>query len=204
MIDKAPFIPAPPRRPPKERFLTREQGRTLLDAARPIHLRLFLLIAMTTGARKGAILGLTWERVDLERRRIDFTDPEIAITKKRRTVVPVSPDVIAALRMAKETAETSFVIEYMGSSIKDIKRAFADAAKKAFLPWATPHTLKHSVISWLAEDGFTADQISDMTATHPITVRRIYRKFSPDYLEGMAASLSKTVSFSNQFAKLAG
>ena len=62
--------------------------------------------------------------------------------------------------------------------------------------------LKHSVISWLAEAKFTVDQISDMTATHPNTVRRIYRKFSPDYLEDVATSLSKTFSFTNQFAKL--
>lgn len=105
--------------------------------------------------------------------------------------------------MAKEMAQTSYVIEYMGRRIKDIKRSFNDAAEKAGVPWATPHTLKHSVISWLAEAKFTVDQISDMTATHPNTVRRIYRKFSPDYLGDVAASLAKTISFTNQFAKLA-
>ena len=45
------------------------------------------------------------------------------------------------------------------------------------------------------------EAISDMTATHPNTVRRIYRKFSPDYLEDVATSLAKTISFTNQFAK---
>jgi len=203
LIAKTPHIHVPPRRPPSEKFLTREQARALLDAAKPMHLRLYLLIGMRTGARKGAILGLTWDRVDLERARIDFTDPAMAITNKRRTVVPIGKDIIPALRVARQTAETNHVIEYMGSPIGDIKKAFAIAAKDAGVPWATPHTLKHSVISWLAEDKFSIDQISDLTATNPDTVRRIYRKFSPDYLEDMATSLDQTVSFTNQFAKRA-
>ena len=202
LIETVPHIELPARRPPREKFLTREQGRAILDAARPLHLRVYLLIAMTTGARKGAILGLTWERVNFERGRIDFTDPELALTKKRRTVVPILPDLVAALRTAQDMAQTPYVIEYMGRPIKDIRRTFKDAAVSAGLPWACPHVLKHSVISWLTEDGFSVDQISDLTATNPETVRRIYRHFSPDYLEEVAVSLGKTVSFTNQFAKL--
>lgn len=201
--EKAPRIDLPAKSPPKDQFLTREQGQSLLNAARPTHLRIYLLIAMTTGARKGAILGLTWDRVDLQRGRLDFTDPERALTNKRRTVVPIKSGTIAALRMAMEMAQTPYVIEYMGRPIKNIRRAFNEAAEKAGISWATPHTLKHSVISWLAEDNISVDQISDMTATHHNTVRRIYRKFSPDYLENVAASLEKTFSFTNPFAKLA-
>jgi len=200
-IDKAPYIDIPAKRPPRERFLTRDQARALFDAAKPMHLRLYLLIAMTTGARRGAILGLTWARVDLERGRLDFSDPEMTITKKRRTVVPVSPDVVAALSVALEYAQTDHVIEYMGKPVQNIVRSFSEAARKAKVPWACPHILKHSVISWLAEDGYSVDKIADLTATHPNTVRRIYRKFSPDYLEDVAENLGKTLSLANQFAK---
>ncbi|MBL4614998.1 MAG: site-specific integrase [Magnetovibrio sp.] len=200
-IDKAPHIAIPAKRPPRERFLTRDQARALFNAAKPMHLRLYLLIAMTTGARKGAILGLTWGRVDLTHGRLDFTDPDLAITKKRRTVVPVSGDVIAALSVALEYAQTGFVVEYMGKPLTNIRRSFSEAADKAGIPWATPHYLKHSVISWLAEDGYSVDKIADLTATHPNTVRRIYRKFSPDYLEDVAETLGKTLSLANQFAK---
>ena len=51
--------------------------------------------------------------------------------------------------------------------------------------------LKHSVISWLAEDGYTVDRISDMTGTDAPTVRRIYRKVNPESLEDMATSLAE-------------
>lgn len=201
LINRALYIEVPAKSPPREKFLTREQAQTLLDAAGPTHLKTYLLIAMRTGARKGAILGLTWDRVDLQRARLDFTDPELAETKKRRTVVPIGANLVSFLRAAKLAAETDHVVEYKGAPIKDVKKSFHEAAEAAMVPWATPHTLKHSVISWLAEDGHTVDKISDMTATHPNTVRRIYRKFNPDYLQDMASSLDEGMSIANPFVK---
>ncbi len=197
LIERVPYVELPSKRPPRERFMTRKQAQQLLEAAQAMHLRLYLLIAMTTGARKGAILGVTWDRVDMERGRIDFTDPELAITKKRRTVVPVAGEVIAALRDARRFAQTDHVIEYMGKPIRNIRRTFMETAERSGLPWVTPHILKHSVISWLAEDGFSVDKIADLTATNRQTVLRIYRKFSPEYLQDVADSLAKTMRFGN-------
>ena len=95
------------------------------------------------------------------------------------------------MAQAKEVAQSAYVIEYAGRSIKDVKKGFRLAVERAGLPaWVTPHILKHSVISWLAEDGYSVDRISDMTDTDPKTVRRIYRKVNPASLEDMAESLA--------------
>ena len=161
-----------------------------------------ILIAMTTGARAGAILGLTWGRVDMERGRIDFVDPERAETKKRRAVVPVGVPVITALRDARQYAQTPFVIEYMGKPVASITTAFRRAARDSGVrPVPTPHLLKHSVVSWLAEAGRPLDEIADLTATNRATVLRIYRKFSPEYLRGVADYLSNLPGLANAFAK---
>jgi integrase len=72
-----------------------------------------------------------------------------------------------------------------------VRRAFRAAVARAGLPaWLGPHVLKHSVISWLAEAGFPADLIGDLTETDPRTVRRIYRKVRPDALRPLAAALA--------------
>ena len=189
----APKIVIPATPPPRERFLSQEEGNRLVDGAGAAHIRLFILIGLSTGARKGAILGLTWDRVDLKRRRLDFRDPEKQETKKRRGVVRVSPELVAALRDQKQFARTKHVIEFHGRPVGDIRYGFRLAAERAGVPWATAHIMKHSVISWLAEDGFTIDQIADFTATNRQTVDRIYRKFNPDYLSDLAESLSKKV-----------
>ena len=157
------------------------------------HIRLFIRIALTTGARRGAILGLTWNRVDLQRGRIDFQDPEKVITKKRRTATPIDDQLIAALKATRQIARTDHVLEYRGKPVTKISTGFRLTTERAGLPWCSPHVLKHTAISWLAEAGFTIDQISDMTATDPNTVRRIYRKFSPDYLQDLAKTLADNI-----------
>ena len=190
---RAPGVSYPPPRPPRERFLDRRHKRRLLDAARPVlHVWLWTLIAITTGRRKGAILDLTWDRVDLERRVVDFDNPERQITKKRRGAVKIARDLAAALADARSLALSDHVIEYAGRPVADIKKGFRGAVARAGLPdWVTPHALKHSVVSWLAEDGYTVDRIADMTGTDAKTIDRIYRKVNPESLEDMADSLAE-------------
>ena len=124
---------------------------------------------------------------------MDFRDPMKQETKKRRGVVRIGSKLVAALRDQKDFARTKNVIEFHGRPVGDIRYGFRLAAERAGVPWATAHIMKHSVISWLAEDGFTIDQIADFTATNRQTVDRIYRKFNPDYLSDLAESLSKKV-----------
>ena len=182
-------LPRPP--PPREHAIDRAQAARLLAAARPFHLRLFILVAMTTGARAGAILDLTWDRVDLARGILDLRDPARGVTNKRRGVVPVDAALVCVLRQARAVARCDHVVEYAGRRVISVRRAFRAAVARAGLPaWLGPHVLKHSVISWLAEAGFPADLIGDLTETDPRTVRRIYRKVRPDALRPLAAALA--------------
>jgi hypothetical protein len=59
-------------------------------------------------AQHGAILGLTWDRVDLPGRRIDFRDPDRAAARKRRVPVSINETLAAALTEAKERATTPY------------------------------------------------------------------------------------------------
>ncbi|PHS74295.1 MAG: hypothetical protein COB59_12235, partial [Rhodospirillaceae bacterium] len=180
------IVEVPKPRAPRERFLTRVEVQRLLEATKSQHIHTFILIAMTTGHRAGAVLGLTWDRVNFEKGFLDFNDPDMPVTNKKRTTVPVGSGLLTALRDVQQFAQTDYVIEYMGKPCKSIKKAFARSAARAGLSWASPHVLKHSVISWMAENRYTADQASDLTATDVKTVKRIYRKFDPEYLREVA------------------
>ena len=190
-IERAPKIDMPYKRPPRDRYMTRAQGRALLAGAGAEHVKLFIWVGLVTGQRKGAILDLTWDRVDLKGRVLDFRNPDRPITKKRRGVVPIAKDLAAALREAKIDARTDHVIEWRGARVRDNREGFYAARKAAGLGWVTPHMMKHSVVSWLAEDGYTLDRIADLTSTDPDTVRRIYRKVNPESLREMADSLAE-------------
>lgn len=195
-------VSLPAKRPPRERAIGRVDGRRLLEGARG-HVRLFVLIAMTTGRRGNAILDLTWDRVDFRRGVIDFRNPAKGESNKRRGVSPMGPMLRGALAHAKKWAETDHVIERNKRPVKDIRRGFWWAMKRAglgtgvgraFKPAFSPHALKHSAISWLAEDGVTVDEIADLTDTDPKTVRRIYRRINPGALRGLAERLESAVA----------
>jgi integrase len=201
IIQHVPPIIIPAKAPPRDVFLTHAEAEALWRAAHSAHLKLFIHLALVTGARKEAILQLTWDRVNLESRRIDFHDPDKAVTNKRRTLSPITAETAVILAEAQKFAETGNVIEFNGKPVKDIKKGFALAAKKAGLVNVTPHVLKHTAISWLAQAGCPIERIAALTSTNANTVRRIYQKFAPEHLQEEAEILGKAVSFATKVAK---
>lgn len=191
-IETVPEFTFPPKKPPRDIIITKEEGDRLIAAAASHHVRLFIWIGLRTGQRKSAILGLTWDRVDLERGKLDFCDPTRQITKKRRAVVDImDPSLLAALRHAYDNRlkGQTHVIWYHGAPLANIKKGFAEAARLAGLPHVTPHVMKHAVISWLAEK-HSVDLIADFTATSPATVRRVYRKVNSEAMKPLAETLA--------------
>jgi integrase len=178
----------PPQPPPRERYLTRpEVARLLVNCTLP-HLKLFVILAVTTAGRKTAILELTWDRVDFERRQIKLAKGDHG--KKGRATVRMNETAYRALKQAKEGALTDHVIEYGGRPIKNIIRGFMEACKKAHLKDVTPHDLRRTAAVWLAGAGRPMDEIAGVLGhTSSSTTFRVYAKFSPDYQQESAAAL---------------
>lgn len=192
IIQNSPKIHLPQQSPAREYWITKEEYQALLaEAKKSFHLFVFISLAIGTLARKGAILGLTWDRVNFETGLIDLIDPEIRITNKRRATVPMNDTLRAVLLQAKQAAQTDHVVEYHGKPVNDIKKAFQRCAKRAGLPRVTPHILRHSGATWLAMAGIPMYEIARYLGHTDIkTTYRIYAKYSPDYLRSASAVLA--------------
>lgn len=173
-------LPPPP--PPKERWITRQEASQLIECCAAPHLRLFVMLALHTCSRKGAILELKWQQVDMQARIIQFNPPERRQTNKRRVPVPINDTLYAALKDALELAQSDYVIEYSGKRVLDIKKGFAMAAKKAALSSVTPHTLRHTGATWMAQAGVDMLMIAGVLGDSVRTTERNYIKHHPDYL----------------------
>ncbi len=172
-----PSIPTLPEPPTIEEHLSRGQAARLLLAVRPARWRymaLFVRLGIYTGARHRAILQLTWDRVDLENGRIDFRLPGEAETKKRRPNAPVSGVLLRALRVARKNATSKYVVSHRGGPLLSVKKAFAEACKRAKLKNVTPHVMKHTYISWALQNGVSVWDVSGLTATSVETITRVY------------------------------
>jgi integrase len=184
---EAPQIPAPPPSKPRDRFLTKEQRDRLLSAIDTPHVKLFAILAFTTGARMGAILDLTWDRVTAE--TIDFMPAGRDQTNKRRTVVPLNEQAKKALAEARPAALTDYVIEYGGKPVKSVKKAIAAASRRAGIK-CSPHDFRRSAARWMAEADVPMERIAQFLGhTSTRITYETYARFSPRFMADAAAAL---------------
>jgi integrase len=189
LIAKAPFIPRPAMSPPRDLRLTRQQAAMFLSSCISPHIRVCVILAMTTGARIGALLSLTWDRVNLESRIIDLNEP-FKFGSKRRAIVPINRTLMAALQEAKRGALSSFVVEWNGRPVKSVKKGLATAGRRCGLEWVAPHVFRHSAASWMAEAGISMDRIAAFLGHSDSRITaRVYARFAPDYLRDAAEAL---------------
>ena len=190
LIAIAPAITRPERPAPKDKRLTRAQAKKFLAACDMPHVRLFVVLAMTTGARMRAILDLKWDRVDFDHGVITLQDPERRLTNKTRATVPMNQTLRKELSAAREGSTTAYVISWGGHKVGSIKKALCGAGKRCGLPWVTAHVFRHSAATWLAEDGVSMLEIAKFLghADSKLT-ERVYVRFSPKFLGKAAESL---------------
>jgi integrase len=180
---------APSAPPPRDRYLTKPEARKLLDGCKQPHVRLYVMLALHTAGRRGAVLGLTWDRVDFARGRINLTVVGEKNRKKRATV-PITDQLRPELLAAQEAAQTPYVIEYAGKRVLNIKKGFAAAAERAGLEDLTPHDLRHTAAVWMAEDGVSFEEIAQYLGhSSPKVTFSVYARFSPTHLQRAAKSL---------------
>lgn len=178
----------PPRPSPRSDYLTRDQYDALLAAATVAHIRLFIVLALATAARATALLELTWDRVDFERKQIQLGDG--VRRRKGRALVPMTEACSQALLTAVKVRSSAHVIEFGGKPILRIVKGFRTIAAKAGMPWCSPHVLRHTAAVWMAEGGTPMAEISQFMGHTDIGVTaRVYARFSPDYLRGAARHL---------------
>lgn len=180
----------------RDRFLTRKEAAALLrNALREprvrLHLPLFIAIGLYSGQRKEAILSLRWSQIDLETARIDFNAPDGRRTNKRRARQPIPRKLLGHLRRArKRGTDLGFVVHENGKRLKDIKRGFASACKKADLNDVTPHVLRHTCATWLMQQGVPLWEASGYLKMTVETLQRVYGHHHPDFLKGAVEAFS--------------
>jgi integrase len=189
-LERPSYIKRPPEPKVERQRLTREQVQDLVDASVHPHARLYVVLLYSTAARTGALLGLTWDRVDFKRRVIDLRDPNILQPHKGRAVVPMTSSAYELLVEAQQVALCEHVIEWAGRPVKKVRRALERTAERAGLDFVTPHILRHSAATHMAEDGVSMEEIRQFLGHDNIeTTRQIYAIYSPDHLRKAAASL---------------
>lgn len=187
--DEEPKIELPGEGQARERFLTREEFARLYFHSSPLHLRVFLALAISTGQRGKHILALTWDRVDFRGRFVRYkpADPR---SKKRTAQIPMNDALRAVLTRAHEArGESGHVVEWNGRRVLSVRRAYERAARLAGLADAHRHDLRRTAASWAVQDGVSFEEVATMLGDTVETTRKHYAMHSPDYLRGAVEAI---------------
>jgi integrase len=150
--------------------------------------------------------------IDVDRNLIDPNQPGRTYTRKRRAIVPIARAVrpwvvgvrgkLIKYRVPLIGNEPGREGAFFERETKSVARCWKKACEEAHVSGATPKTLRHTMLTWLAERGVPSEQ-RQMLAGHSArgTTSRNYEHLSPSYLktaieevDGFFAELRKHTS----------
>jgi len=208
VLDMVPKISLPEKGTPRQRWLTRQEIAKLLRAARHEkqcgHLIRLILIGLYTGTRLTAILNLQWipnvngGYVDLDKGVIyRKAEGERVAHNKRKTPVKVPPRLLRFLRywrLADTKADEEgravslrYVVNYAGEKITKPHKAFRTIRAAAGMGEdVTPHVLRHTRATWLAQAGIDAHEAAASLGLTVEEFERTYAHASPEFQRSAA------------------
>ena len=156
-VTRVPFIPKLVEDNVRRGFFHHRDYLKLL-AVLPSYVRPVFTMAYYTGMRKGEILSLEWSQVDFASKLIRL-DPGTTKNKEPRPV-PMSAELYEVLQEQRQLRDKEFPAcrkvffnHYTGRPIKDFRKAWATACKKASLEGALFHDLRRTGVRNLVRAG---------------------------------------------------
>jgi integrase len=209
--DRQIKITLPGKETPRDRWLTRSEAARLVRRAwryREVqkgratgrrsrqHIARFILVALYTGTRAGAVCGAAFERVagagyiDLERGIFYRRPAGRKETKKRQPPVPLPRRLLAHLRRWQRLGQR-YCVEFNGASIEGVDKAFRRNAEAAGMPEVTPHTLRHTAATWLMQRRADLWEAAGFLGMSVEQLERTYGHHHSDHLKSARDALDR-------------
>jgi integrase len=181
----------------RTRFLSdQERGRLLAvcRSSESIHLFPIVTLALSTGMRRGEILGITWENVNLQNRRITL----VRTKNGERRVVPLvgkAYELIKNLYLKLEPESKELVFPSPNNPLQpiSIRTAWETSVKRAKIESFRFHDLRHSTASYLAMNGASLLEIADILGHKTLQMVKRYSHLSEDHKADVLERMNKKV-----------
>jgi integrase len=177
------LCPVPERTPS---YFSPEDFSRLVNSIRENWLREVVLFAVLTGARRGEILGLQWDGVNLEKRLVTIeSGPTFKTKAGKRRVIPLNETAVYVLKGRQGKSPSPYVFTLNDRPIPEdwlthlFKRCVLEANLSERLHF---HSLRHTFASWLVQGGSTLYEVQKLLGHSSSKVTEIYSHLQPEHL----------------------
>ncbi|MDR3567347.1 MAG: site-specific integrase [Syntrophobacteraceae bacterium] len=168
----------------RDRIISLDEFRAIMEKL-PRHTKAILAAAFYTGMRRGEVLSLTWDKVDMERRMIRL---EAADTKdKEPRVIPILPELFEILKEIPRALHDPHVFLFRGKPVASIKTGLIKACKDAGVNYGrfekggfVFHDLRHSFNTYMRKAGVAQSVIMKITGHSTDEMFRRYNSIDAD------------------------
>ena len=176
------------------RFLSEEERERLLEACQQSvmpYLAPLVILALSTGARRGELLKLTWPDVDFSRQRLTFYH-----TKNRTPrSVPLGHYALVVIQQWQHQQGTLHgkVFPSGGQADLDCHKAWTTALRRAAINNFRFHDLRHTCASYLAMSGASLLEIADVLGHKTLQMVQRYAHLTEQHTQSIVERMNRAV-----------
>lgn len=188
----------------RDRVLSSDEFKKLIEALPP-HTRAIVATGYYTGMRRGEVLNLTWDHIDMKGRVIRLTASE---TKDREArMIPICDGLYGILKDIPRAIHDSHVFLFKGKPIRDVRTALRNACAEAGIAYGRKakdgfvfHDTRHCFNTNMRKSGVPESVIMKITghSTREMflrydTVDEVDARRAVDQMEGFLKSVDQNV-----------
>lgn len=160
----------------RDRWLTPEEEKKLLDCAtNPSWLRNLLMVALHTGMRRGEILNLKWQDVDLTRRLLTVQRSK----NGEKRSIPMSKTLYNKLSEIKIRDISGRVFPI---AVRSLRAAYDKTLDKAGIKEFHFHDLRHTFATRLVQNGVDLYKVKELLGHKSLVMTMRYAHHYPESL----------------------
>ncbi|WNV04974.1 site-specific integrase [Candidatus Methylospira mobilis] len=178
------------------RFLSDDERARLMTACKestsPL-LYTVAVLALSTGARQGEVLGLTWDDIDLNRGRAILRDTKNGDTR----AIHLSGHCLELLKELSKVRRIDTALLFPGNRHKhkpiDLRAHWEKALQAAKIEDFHFHDLRHSAASYLAMNGATLSEIAEVLGHKTLAMVKRYSHLSDAHVSGVVERMNQKI-----------
>ncbi|MBF0556408.1 MAG: site-specific integrase [Nitrospirae bacterium] len=171
------------------RYLSKDECKELLRNCNG-YLNAIVTFALNTGCRRGEILSVKWDNIDLTHGFIRLDRTKNGECRD----IPINDDLKAVLQSITRRLDIPYVFfdETTGKPFNDVKRSFQTACRRAGIRDFHFHDLRHTFASHLVMGGVDITTVSKLLGHKSLTMTLRYSHLSPNHLQNAVNVLDIT------------